>query len=119
MEANEIKAVVQGYFDAGFDCDGKKMREVFHGAAHIYGIGEAGALSDMDIGAFVKLVEKPSPPYPRQDEILSVDFLGKDTAVARVKTRVGNTLFTDNLSFLRLDGKWKIISKIASGEPAE
>jgi hypothetical protein len=71
---------------------------------------------------FVKLVgshgaDAPKPDYKRQDEILAIDFTGENTAVARVKLRVGNTLFTDILSFMRLDNKWAVISKVFSGVP--
>jgi len=118
MDTSEIKAVIQRYFDAGFDCDGGKIREVFHSAAHVYGVDEAGALRDRDRETFAGIVETPKLPYPRQDEILPIDFLGEDTDVARVRTRIGDVMYTDNLSFLRLDGKWTIISKIASGKPA-
>ena len=122
MDGNEIKAVIQTYFDAGYECNGEKMREAFHGVAHIYGHDEGGTLNDMDKEAFIKLVEsgKPGMPeskYPRQEEIISIDFTGEDTAVARVKLRVGNIMFTDILSFMRLDGKWSIISKLYAGAP--
>ena len=124
MDSTEIKAVIQTYFDASFEHSGEKMSQVFHNAAHIYGHGEAGALNDMSKEFFVKLVGtprpgSPKPEYPRQDEILSIDFTGENTAVARVKLRVGNTLFTDMLCFMRLDNKWGVISKVFSGVPIE
>ena len=118
MDSNEIKAIIQNYFDAGFECDGEKMRGVFHNAAHIYGIGDGGVFQDRDKEAFIKLVETPKGGYPRHDEVLSIDFIDENTAVARIKTRIGNILFTDNLSFLRLDGKWSVITKLFAGEPA-
>jgi hypothetical protein len=73
---------------------------------------------------FVKLVgspraDAPKREYPRQDEILSIDFTGENTAIARVKLRVGNTQFTDMLCFMRLDNNWGVISKVYSGVPAE
>ena len=122
MDSNEIKAVIQTYFDAGYECNGEKMREAFHSGAHVYGHNEDGTLNDMDKEAFIKLVEsgKPGIPesaYPRHDEIISIDFTGVDTAVAQVKLRVGNIMFTDILSFIRLDTKWSIISKLYAGVP--
>ena len=126
MDNSEIKAVIQVYFDASYEGSGEKMRSVFHDAAHIYGHGEGGALGDMDREAFVKIVgmsisNEPKPDYPRQDEILSIDFTGDNTAVARVRLRVMNIVFTDILSFMRLDGRWAVISKVYSGvhDPAD
>ena len=124
MDSNEIKEVIQMYFDASYESNGEKMARVFHEPAHIYGHGEDGSLDDMSKDFFVKLVGTPRPDapatgYPRQDEILSIDFTGENTAVARVKLRVGNILFTDMLCFMRLNGNWGIISKVCSGVPIE
>ena len=124
MDSTEIKAVIQTYFNASYESSGEKMSQVFHSAAHIYGHGEAGSLNDMDKSTFVKLVGTPRPEshkreYPRQDEIISIDFTGENTAVARVKLRVGNTLFTDMLCFMRIENKWGVISKVFSGVPVE
>jgi len=121
METNEIKEVIQTYFDAGYESDGEKMRTAIHNAAHTYVHDERGALMDRDKETFIKLVEsgKSNAPYPRQEEILSIDFTSENTAVALVKVRIGKILFTDVLSFIRLDGKWTIISKLAAGEPVE
>ena len=120
MDSTEIKKIIQTYFDASYESSGEKMSQVFHDAAHIYGHGENGALNDMDKEFFVKLVGTPRPDaaklqYERQDEILSIDFTGENTAIARVKLRVGNTLFTDMLCFMCIGGKWGVISKVYSG----
>lgn len=122
MESSEIKEIIQTYFDASFESSGEKMARVFHKGAHIYGHGENGALNDMEKDFFVNLVGTPrpaanKPEFTRQDEILAIDFTGENTAVARVKLRVGNTLFTDMLCFMRIDGKWGVISKVYSGVP--
>jgi len=119
-DMNEIKRIIQTYFDASFEGSGEKMAQVFHSAAHIYGHGANGELNDMPKDFFVNLVGTPrpgmpKPEYPRQDEILAIDFTGENTASARVMLRVGTTLFTDMLCFMRLDGKWGVISKVFSG----
>ena len=68
---------------------------------------------------FLKILAENKTGYPRHDEILSIDFTGENTAVARVKIRVEDTLYTDILSFLRLDGKWGVMAKVFAGVPAE
>jgi len=122
MDSNEIKAVIQIYFDSCFEGSGEKMGGILNNAAHVYGHGRGGVFVDMDRDAFLKIIGPaesgaPRPEYPRQDEILSIDFTGENTAIARVKIRVGDILFTDILSFIRLEGKWTIISKLFSGVP--
>jgi hypothetical protein len=119
MDVNEIKKVIQAYFDTGYASDGAGMSEVFHDAAHLYSRGEDGSLIDWNKDFFIKLVGSgaPDPGYPRYDEILSIDFTGENTAVARVKVRVQDTIYTDILCFIYLDGKWRIISKVFTGVP--
>ena len=115
MDAAEIKAIIQLYFDACYEGDGSKLNQVFHAAAHIYGHARDGSLADLDRDAFVSRVgARPAdaPTYPREEEILAIDFTGPDTALAQVKLRVFDTRFTDILTFMRLDGRWGVISKL-------
>jgi len=121
MDDSGIKEVIQLYFDGCSEGDTGKIERVFHDAAHIYGHGENGTLVDWPKDAFVKVVgsheSNAQNPTPRHDEIVSIDFTGENAAVARVKISVGKTLYTDVLSFLRLEGKWGVISKMYSGAP--
>ena len=118
MDIDEIKRIIQLYFDGSYEGNRDKMDKVFHQAAHIYGHAPDGSLTDMPRDLFVDRVgSKPAdaPSFPREEEIISIDFTGEKTAVARVKLRVFNTLFTDMLCFMCLDGKWGVISKVYSG----
>ena len=119
-----IKDLLQLYFDASFESDGEKMSKVFHPGAHVYGHTEDSALKDMDREFFINVVGSLPPgsanaSFSREDEILSVDFTGENTAVALVKLRLGDIVFTDVLSLIRLDGKWTVISKLYSGVSAQ
>ena len=110
------------YFDACFEGDGDKMDQVLHQAAHVYGHAPDGSLADMPKNDFIKLVRSmpdDAPPFPREDEIISIDFSGENTAVVRVRLRIFNTRFTDILSFMRLEGKWGVIAKLYSGVTVE
>ena len=124
MDTNGVKKAIQDYFDAGYASDGAKMAGVFHDVAHLYTCAEDGSLYNWDKSFFIDIVNrgKPGPDgpgYTRYDEILSIDFVSENTAVARVKVRVADTLYTDILSFLHIDGKWQVISKVFAGVPAE
>ena len=37
---------------------------------------------------------------------------GEETAVVKVKSEYINIMFTDTLSFLRVDNEWKIYNKV-------
>jgi len=124
MDDREIRDIIQMYFDASFTHAGEKMLEAFHSGAHIYGLDAEGALTDTTREAFAARVSSHKTggsdiPFPRVNEIISIEFTGENTAVARVKLRVMNTMFTDILSFVRVKGKWGIIAKVLSGVPVE
>ncbi|MCL2166106.1 MAG: nuclear transport factor 2 family protein [Clostridiales bacterium] len=122
MNTEDIKEIIQFYFDGSYEGSSEKMDKAFHQAAHIYGCAADGSLTDWPRDAFVSRVgARPAdaPSYPREDEILSIDFTGENTAVAKVKLRVGNTRFTDVLCLMRLESKWGIIAKMLSGVPVE
>ena len=120
MDTTKIKEIIQLYFDASYEGNREKMDQVFHSAAHIYGLTPDGALSDTPRDEFVgRIGSRPGerPAFDREEEILSIDFTGEKTAVARVKLRVHSTRFTDMLCFMELDGKWGVISKVYAGLP--
>jgi hypothetical protein len=61
------------------------------------------------------VAKRPSPASrgePRRDRILSIEFVGPVTALARVECAIGEKHFTDLLSFIRLDGRWRLIAKV-------
>ena len=124
MDTGEIKDVIQTYFDAGYQSDGALMGETLHDAAHIIGIAvDDGAFINWEKNQFLEIVGSNPPGasengYPYLGEIDSIEFTSENTAVARVRVRVVNTIFTDILSFIRLEGTWKIINKVFAGVPA-
>ena len=53
----------------------------------------------------------------RQDSILSIDKSRPESALVKVNIAIGPKLFTDYLNFLKIDGRWQIISKIYTYVP--
>lgn len=116
MDIQAVKDVLNIYFDANYEADESKIAQVFHEQAHIFGRSESGELIDFDKSSFVNLIASLSPETgPRIDEIISLDFIGDYAAVSRVRLQVGEIRYTDIISLLQLDGKWRIISKVYSG----
>lgn len=111
----EIAAVLALYFDGLYHSDAGKLAQVFHPQA-IYACGTQGGLNLLTMDAYLPMVAgRPSPASrgePRRDRILSVEFAGPVTAFARVECAIGEKRFTDLLSFIRLDGGWRLISKV-------
>ena len=58
---------------------------------------------------------RPAPASraePREDRILSIEFAGPVTAIAKVNCAIGPKFFTDLLTLVFVDGRWQIITKV-------
>jgi 4-oxalocrotonate tautomerase len=110
-----VAAVVATYFDGLYHSDTKRLAQVFHPRAQYVCVTD-GTLLYRDMAAYFPVVDaRPSPASRgevRRDEIVSIDFAGPVTARAVLRCAIGSRLFTDCLTFIRLDGRWQVISKV-------
>jgi hypothetical protein len=61
----------------------------------------------------VKLPSCTSPTtrtFPRQQEIMRVDEISPDRAAAKLRVRIGQTCFLEQLILHGIDGKWLVTS---------
>ena len=117
---NDVKAALADYFDGIYESSEDKLRSAFHPDAHIYS-ATGGTLADFDLDAFVGRVTGrescASQGAPRTDKIVSIDFSGPNSALAKVELSVPGTDFVDFLSLMKIDGRWRIIAKTYHAEP--
>jgi hypothetical protein len=70
----------------------------------------------LDLPTYLEVVKnRPSPASrqdPRSDRILALEVPTPTTAHARVQCAYLPKRFTDDLTFVRSDGCWKIIAKV-------
>ena len=103
------------YFDGLYHSDTQRLRRAFHPQAR-YACATDGTLLHLGMDEYFAIVDKrPSPASrgeQRRDRIISIEFAGPVTAFARVECAIGEKFFTDLLSFVRLDGEWRILSKV-------
>jgi len=113
-QIHTIASAINGYFDLMYDADDNKFPEVFHDACVIHGLRE-GQLAAWSAAEFRDVMRnRPSPAAmnsPREQEIISVEQMVPDLAIAKVRVRIGQTGFVDHLIFHRVDGKWLVTSK--------
>lgn len=111
----DIRAVVQDYFDALYFCDIDKLQRVFHPKA-IYATADETPLLYRTMEEYVPVVAARQSPASRgevrRDHIDAVDLAGENTAFARVRCSIGLRDFVDFLTLVRTDGRWQIIAKI-------
>lgn len=110
-----ISAVLTRYFDGLYHSDTGRLRSVFHPLA-IYACAAEGTLTHLTMDAYFPIVDnRPSPASRnevRADRIISIEFAGPVTALARVECAIGPKHFTDLLSLVFLEGRWQIIAKV-------
>jgi hypothetical protein len=110
-----ITEVLQLYFDGLYHSDTTRLASVFHPKA-LYACATEGALLHLGMQDYFPIVDKrPSPASrgePRRDRIISIEFAGPVTAIARAECAIGPKFFTDLLTLVHLDGRWQIIAKV-------
>ena len=111
----QIVAVLQDYLDGLYFSDTQRLRRVFHPSA-IYACATGGSLLTLTMAEYFPIVDqRPSPASKngtRQDRILSIEFAGPVTALARVECAIEPKYFTDLLTLVCVDGRWQIIAKV-------
>jgi hypothetical protein len=107
--------VLHRYFDGLYHCDTRILRGVFHPAA-LYACATDGTLLTLDMATYFPIVDKRVSPasqgHARTDRIVSIEFAGPVTAMARVQCSILPKHFIDLLTLVYIDGQWKIISKV-------
>jgi len=110
-----VTNVISNYFDGLYNSDTSILEEVFHPRAH-YVCATDSTVLHLNMSEYFPIVdERPSPASrgeKRNDRILSVEFAGPVTAYARVECSIATKFFTDFLTLIFVDKKWKIISKV-------
>lgn len=110
-EREAISTTIQQYVDGGKSGRGADMAAAFHPEATIFGyIGP-----DLFAGPIQKLFDwndQNGPATELQSRITEIDIM--DT-IATVRLELENWTghrFTDMFTLLKVDGEWKIISKV-------
>lgn len=109
VEANDL------YFQALHECDLQKFDRVFHPGCSLFDKDES-ALGIVPIadyrGVIATRVSPKSVGQPREDELISVDFLSSDMAVTKVRLRIHDKVFVDHLNWAYVNGSFVIVAKL-------
>ena len=110
-EIDEITKVMQAYIDGARTGKGAAMKPAFHDEATIFGyVGP-----DLFSGAIQGLYDwndQNGPATGIQSRFTSVDVVG---TVANVRLDTDNWTghrFTDFFNLVKIDGQWKVVSKV-------
>ena len=110
-----IADLAQKYFDALYDGDAELFADIFHPQAGLY-CNHDNEFVTMSVAQYLELVGGRSNPVDRNedraDEVLAIIQDTPTTAVLRTREVFLPKLFTDELTLMKFDGRWKIIAKI-------
>ena len=113
-----IRRTVQYYFDGGKHRDSLTLRKAFHPDARML-FARDGKLAVVPIGEYITRVGseqlEPGEVDSTERKVVSVDVVG-DAAVAKLELKRPNTILTDYMSLLEVDGRWLIVNKIFTRE---
>ncbi len=119
-ELEAIRQVAIDYFEGMIYADVPRLTNAFHPDALIVG-HYRGRLECDPIAAFAAAVAAaggPPPGTPYRAAIVSIDVTG-DIAAVKVTNDYLGTSYTDYLTMLKHEGRWRIVNKVFYDHAAE
>lgn len=112
-----VKETVQNYLDGGTYGDTAKMAKVFHPSATMKFIDvKTGEFRDVPIAKYLEGGKASAgKKSDRNTRILTIDITGT-TAQAKIELDYPTTKLTDYFNLLKINGEWKVVSKIFARE---
>ena len=105
-----VKACLENYMSG----DGNRMEKAFHPSATMkYIDAKTNEFKDVPIADFIARVKANTTKQDRKIEIVSMNIEG-NAANGKIKIESGNAILYDYMNMLKIDGEWKIVSKIFS-----
>lgn len=94
--------------------DGARVEKAFHPSATMkYIDNQSGEFKDVPIADYISRVKANTTKSERNIEIVSMNVEGS-AANAKIKIESGQTILYDYMNLLKINGEWKIVSKIFS-----
>jgi hypothetical protein len=110
-----VRGLANSYFDALYEGDAGGFARIFHPAAMLYCFTEEPPIiltTDQYLEIVAGRISPAARNDPRFDEVVSVNIASATTAHLRVCTAYLPKRFTDELSLVKTDDRWRIISKL-------
>lgn len=107
-EETAVRACLENYMSG----DGNRMEKAFHPSATMKYIDyESGSFKDVPIADFIARIKAQTGKRDRKVAIVGLNIEGT-AAQAKIRLEVDTVVMYDYLSLLKINGEWKIVSKI-------
>lgn len=108
------EAAVRACLEEYMSGDGNRMEKAFHPSATMKYIDtKTNEFKDVPIAEFIARIKANTTKQERKIEIVSTNIEG-NAANGKIKIETGNAILYDYMNMLKIDGEWKIVSKIFS-----
>jgi len=111
----QIENVLRRYLDLLYNGDTNLIETVFLPEATVNSVADGKIVSIDMVGFRERIAGRQSPASigeKRDDKIIMVDISSPTTAMAKVECMILKSQYIDYLSFIKVSGKWGIISKV-------
>ena len=109
-EEAAVRACLENYMSG----DGNRMEKAFHPSATMkYIDAKTNEFKDVPIADFIARVKANTNKSERKIEIAALNIEGT-AASGKIKIESGDVILYDYMNMLKIDGEWKIVSKIFS-----
>jgi len=118
-----IEGVIQSYLDGLYESDAGKIASAFHPTSALTSVSSGGELVITPRDTWLDNVRaRPSPQQrglARHDRVLAIDLVSPTMAYVKLNCAIPPRFFTDQLSLLKVDGRWQIVQKVFTTELRE
>lgn len=122
-DVKTIEGVIQCYLDGLYESNADKIAAVFHPTSALTSVTSEGELVITPRDSWLDGIRaRPSPKQQglsRHDQVLAIDLISPTMAYVRLKCAIPPRFFTDQLSLLKIDGRWQIAQKVFMTEMRE
>lgn len=108
------------YLEGLYQCDTELLAGVFHPQA-VYATASEATPLILGLNDYLPIVAKREPPArsnaPRSEEVMVVDVVGQSTAMVKLRCQFFQRNYIDFLTLIKVEGEWRIISKVFHFDP--
>ncbi|QEC45479.1 nuclear transport factor 2 family protein [Pseudobacter ginsenosidimutans] len=111
-QTNDEETAVRACLLLYLSFDAAQMEKAFHQSGTVKHIdNKTGEYKDETVAAFLTRVRAITTKPERKSEIVSLNIEGT-AAQAKIRIEQKDLTFTDYMNLLKIDGTWRIVSKI-------
>lgn len=111
----EIQIMLKDYFEALYTQDLNLFDKVFHKGSVLY-TSQEGTVVVRPIAEYREIIIGRKSPKelgsPRKDEVLTLDVLSSEMALAKVRLQLNENIMVDYLNLLKINGAWMVVAKL-------